>query len=54
MNRDEIMKIIPHRDAMLLPDDVENKDGVAIGHYTVRGDEFFLKGHFQITQLYQE
>lgn len=31
---------------MLLLDDVENKDGVALGHYTVRGDEFFLQGHF--------
>ena len=46
MNREEIMKIIPHRDSMLLLDDVENKDGSAIGHYKVRGDEFFLKGHF--------
>ena len=31
---------------MLLLDDVERKDGIAVGHYTVRGDEFFLKGHF--------
>lgn len=40
------MKILPHRDHMLLLDDVEKRDGTAIGHYTVRGDEFFLKGHF--------
>ena len=46
MNREDIMKILPHRDRMLLLDDVENRDGTAIGHYTVRGDEFFLKGHF--------
>ena len=46
MNRDEIMTILPHRDNMLLLDEAENKDGVAIGHYTVHGDEFFLKGHF--------
>lgn len=46
MNREEIMEILPHRDNMLLLDDVENIDGVAIGHYKVRGDEFFLKGHF--------
>lgn len=46
MNREEIMNILPHRDNMLLLDDVENIDGTAIGHYTVRGDEFFLKGHF--------
>ncbi len=46
MNREEIKKILPHREHMLLLDEVEQKDGVAIGHYTVRGDEFFLKGHF--------
>lgn len=47
MNQEEIKKILPHRDHMLLLDEVEQKDGIAIGHYTVRGDEFFLKGHFQ-------
>ena len=46
MNREEIMTILPHRDNMLLLDDVERKDGIAVGYYTVRGDEFFLKGHF--------
>ena len=46
MNREEIMTILPHRDNMLLLDDVERKDGIAVGHYTIRGDEFFLKGHF--------
>ncbi|MBP3388742.1 MAG: 3-hydroxyacyl-ACP dehydratase FabZ [Clostridia bacterium] len=46
MNRDDIMNLLPHRDPMLLLDEAENKDGKAIGHYTVRGDEFFLKGHF--------
>jgi 3-hydroxyacyl-[acyl-carrier-protein] dehydratase len=46
MNRQEIMEILPHRDNMLLLDDIKNNDGTATGHYTVRGDEFFLKGHF--------
>ena len=46
MNKEEIMKILPHRDNMLLLDDVENIEGTAVGHYLVRGDEFFLKGHF--------
>ena len=46
MNREDIMKILPHREHMLLLDEVEEEDGVAIGHYKVRGDEFFLKGHF--------
>ncbi len=46
MNREEIMQIIPHRDDMLLVDEVELIDGKAHGKYTVKGDEFFLKGHF--------
>lgn len=46
MTKEEIIKILPHRDDMLLIDEVENKNGTAIGHYTVRGDEFFLRGHF--------
>ena len=46
MNREEIMGILPHRDHMLLLDDAEELDGTAVGHYIVRGDEFFLKGHF--------
>lgn len=46
MNKTELMKLLPHRGNMLLLDDAENKDGVAVGHYHVRGDEFFLDGHF--------
>lgn len=46
MEKEEIMKILPHRDDMLLLDDVENDNGTAIGHYTVKGNEFFLNGHF--------
>lgn len=46
MDRKEIMTILPHRDSMLLLDEAESRDGTAIGHYTVRGDEFFLQGHF--------
>ena len=46
MKREEIMGILPHRDPMLLLDEVENREGTAVGHYRVRGDEFFLKGHF--------
>ena len=46
MNREEIKKILPHREPMLLIDEVSLEDGVAIGIYTVRGDEFFLQGHF--------
>lgn len=46
MNREEIMQILPHRDPMLLVDEVMEINGEAVGHYHVRGDEFFLKGHF--------
>ena len=46
MNKQEIMNILPHREDMLLLDDVEQENGEAIGHYHVRGDEFFLRGHF--------
>ncbi|MGM9640992.1 MAG: 3-hydroxyacyl-ACP dehydratase FabZ family protein [Faecousia sp.] len=46
MNREEIMTVLPHRDNMLLLDEVVREDETAVGHYTVRGDEFFLKGHF--------
>lgn len=46
MQREDIMKILPHRDNMLLLDDAENVDGEAVAHYKVRGDEFFLNGHF--------
>ena len=46
MDREEIMRILAHRDDMLLLDDIAESVGEAVGHYTVRGDEFFLRGHF--------
>lgn len=46
MNQTELMNLLPHRGNMLLLDDAENQDGVAVGHYHVRGNEFFLDGHF--------
>ncbi|MEE0867386.1 MAG: 3-hydroxyacyl-ACP dehydratase FabZ family protein [Clostridia bacterium] len=46
MNREEIMKIIPHRDDMLLLDEVYNKDGYAYGYFKIKEDAFFLRGHF--------
>ena len=47
MNRDEIMNILPHRGSMLLLDRVELlEDGSAAGEYHVKGDEWFLDGHF--------
>ncbi|MCL1789072.1 MAG: 3-hydroxyacyl-ACP dehydratase FabZ [Oscillospiraceae bacterium] len=46
MNKEEIKKILPHRDPMLLLDEVKLVGGVSVGKYTVKGDEFFLQGHF--------
>lgn len=47
MNREEIKQFLPHREPMLLVDEmVINEDGSVIGKYHVRGDEFFLQGHF--------
>ncbi len=46
MQREEIKTFLPHREPMLLVDDVELVGDQAIAHYHVRGDEFFLQGHF--------
>ena len=46
LNRDEIKTFLPHREPMLLVDDVTMEGNEAIAHYHVRGDEFFLQGHF--------
>lgn len=46
MNREELMQILPHRDNMLLLDEAAVTDGKACGKYKVRGDEWFLQGHF--------
>lgn len=47
MNREEIKNLLPHREPMLLLDEVNiNENGEAVGKYTVKGDEFFLQGHF--------
>jgi len=46
MNKEEIKNILPHRELMLLVDEAELIDDMAVGRYTVRGDEFFLQGHF--------
>lgn len=55
MNREEIKTYLPHREPMLLVDSLEeeivtNDNGevtrYAIGTYHVRGNEFFLQGHF--------
>ncbi|MDX6631364.1 MAG: 3-hydroxyacyl-[acyl-carrier-protein] dehydratase [Gaiellales bacterium] len=46
--REEIEKIIPHRDPFLLIDEVVELEPGARVHarFKVRGDEWFLRGHF--------
>lgn len=46
MNQDEIKKILPHRDNMLLVDAVRREGEYALGEDQARGDEWFLQGHF--------
>ena len=55
MNREEIKQYLKHREPMLLLDTVDlqtevdaqgNEVVVAYASYYVRGDEFFLRGHF--------
>ena len=46
MDREELMRIVPHRPPMLLVDEVRLEGGGSTGSYTVRGDEWFLQGHF--------
>jgi len=47
MEKSELKNILPHREPMLLVDEAFiGEDGNAVGRYTVKGDEFFLQGHF--------
>ncbi len=47
MKQDEIKTFLPHRAPMLLVDSVcQDEEGIVQGSYQVRGDEFFLQGHF--------
>lgn len=46
MLREDLKKILPHRDPMLLLDEAYVEDGVAHGIYNVKGDEWFLQGHY--------
>lgn len=46
MNIEEIKEILPHRDNMLLVDSAELIDGIAYGKKEIKGDEWFLSGHF--------
>ena len=46
MNQEELKKILPHRDNMLLLDEVYQEDEYAHGVFYIKEDAWFLKGHF--------
>ena len=47
MTREELKKVLPHREPMLLVDEITlTEDGSTVGYYRVKGDEYFLSGHF--------
>lgn len=46
MTQEEIKKILPHRDNMLLLDEVTQEEEFACGKFRIRDDAWFLKGHF--------
>ena len=47
MNREEIMKVLPHREPMLLLDQAHlAPDGVAHASYRIPDHPFFCQGHF--------
>lgn len=46
MDQRELEQILPHRKPMLLLDEAEVDGDTAVGRVAVRGDEYFLQGHF--------
>lgn len=47
MNKEELKAFLPHRDPMLLVDEMElDPDGVCHAKYLVKENEYFCSGHF--------
>lgn len=47
MNKEELKAFLPHRDPMLLVDEMElDADGVCHAKYLVKENEYFCTGHF--------
>ena len=46
MNREELEKVMPHRDPMLLVDSSEQTENGVISKYTVPDDPYYTRGHF--------
>ena len=47
MDREELKEFLPHRDPMLLVDEIEiDAEGTAHARYRIKEDESFCRGHF--------
>ena len=46
MTREELKEYIPHREPMLLIDEIELGEGGCYAKYRVKDDEIFCQGHF--------
>lgn len=47
LNKEQIKSILPHREPMLLIDEVESQDeSRAVGYWHLTGEEVFFQGHF--------
>ena len=47
MDREELKEFLPHRDPMLLVDEIDiDAEGTAHARYRIKEDEFFCRGHF--------
>ena len=47
MTKEELKQYLPHREPMLLVDEIEiDADGVCHAKYLVRDNEYFCQGHF--------
>ncbi len=46
MDKEELKRLLPHREPMLLLDEAEVVDGEAHGRLHITGEEYFLQGHF--------
>ena len=47
MTKDELKEFLPHREPMLLVDEIEmNADGTCLARYRIKEDEDFCMGHF--------
>lgn len=52
MDKLDVKNLIPHRNSMLLLDEISNIEATsAEGIYKVKGNEFFLDGHYPLKKI---